>query len=83
MSRSAICEWCGKVFVAKYGTEKLCSLECRAEDKELSAAARTRRGKGGNHRPRSVKRCPVHGCLIETRECLTCRAEAMGKVKSR
>jgi len=82
MSRSEICEWCGQVFEARYYKQKFCSLECRAGDSDLSAAARTRRGKGGNHKPRSIKRCAVHGCLIETKECLTCKAEAIAKAKS-
>lgn len=82
MSRNAICEWCGGVFRGKYGTEKFCSKQCRAEDQELSAAARIRRGKGGNHKPRNIKRCPIHGCLIETKECVTCRVESIAKCKS-
>ncbi len=82
MSRSATCEWCGKVFQGKYGTEKFCSQECRAEEKDLNAAAKTRRGRGGNHKPRAIKRCPIHGCLIETKECVTCRVEAIAKCKS-
>lgn len=79
MKRSGTCDWCGKVFQCKWANEHYCSEECKQHLKDHAAAARTRRGKGGNHRPRHVKRCPIHGCLIETKECLTCRVESVRK----
>lgn len=54
MRRNNTCDWCGKVFQTRWGTESYCSDACRDEIKAHSEAARTRRGKGGNHRPRHV-----------------------------